>query len=63
MSIAPAASGVNALPLNTLAATVNTRKNVPISSTTYFRVASPLGVTSTWLTSCPITLLIPRLRS
>ena len=36
ISTAPAASGVNALWLSPLAATVNTRKNVPIASTVLF---------------------------
>src|SRR5919198_5123929 len=36
----PIASGAIGLPLKTLAPTVKTRKNVPIASTTYFRVAT-----------------------
>jgi hypothetical protein len=42
---APMASGANALPLSTLVATVKTRKNVPMSSTAYFRPAAA-GTTS-----------------
>ena len=34
---APAASGVNTLPLSTLTATTKVRKNAPIASTAYFR--------------------------
>src|ERR1039457_6455709 len=41
MRAAPAASGVNVLWLNPLAATVKTRKNVPIASTAYFRLSAP----------------------
>src|SRR3981081_4678498 len=41
MRTAPAASGVKVLWLSTLAATVKTRKNVPIASTAYFRLSAP----------------------
>src|SRR5436305_14084695 len=37
---APMATGANALPLSTLAAMVNRKINVPISSTAYFRPAA-----------------------
>src|SRR5579864_6550651 len=39
--VAPAASGVNTLPPSTLTATTKVRKNAPIASTVYFRVATP----------------------
>src|SRR5438445_10229016 len=39
--VAPAASGVNTLPLSTATPTANVRKNAPMNSTTYFRVATP----------------------
>ena len=42
--IAPAASGVNTLPLSTATPTTKVRKNAPIASTAYFRVATaPTG--------------------
>src|SRR5712691_859310 len=41
INIAPAASGVNTLPLSTATPTTKVRKNAPIDSTAYFRVATP----------------------
>src|SRR6266699_61459 len=41
ISIAPAASGTNTLPLNAATPTAKVRKNAPIASTAYFRVATP----------------------
>src|ERR1700749_4899090 len=41
MSLAPAASGVNTLWLSTATPTTKVRKNAPIASTAYFRVATP----------------------
>jgi hypothetical protein len=52
MRAEPAASGVNALWVRPLTATVNTRKNVPITSTTYFRLAAAhRGAATTFVAS------------
>src|SRR6202166_642356 len=39
--VAPAASGVNTLPLRKATPTANIRKNAPMNSTAYFRTATP----------------------
>src|SRR5882757_246905 len=51
MRTAPAASGVYALWSNPLTATVKTRKNVPITSTAYFRVAAAHRASCHWETA------------
>jgi hypothetical protein len=40
MRVAPAASGVNTLSESTAAATTKVRKNAPMNSTAYFRMAT-----------------------
>src|SRR6266478_3298068 len=56
INIAPAASGTNTLPLSAATPTAKVRKNAPIASTAYFRVATPHWGAGNATDSCSLVM-------